>query len=317
MMRRRLALLVRDLLWSPRALRRFERRAPLGVNFCFHVEHLADRALAGAFLRVLHELRERTGVRACAAVLAWTNPLARARAARTGMTESEYADLVARVAEAADVGMHAHFFRVSDDPASAAGENRAIFGRAAEAFGELDQASLIPLGQANYDEGLVAAQFEADLAWLRAHGLDPKVFAGGQWLMSAHLAGLLQRAGFIADTTIRTGHTTPLGDYLADADVPPRGTPFRLPPTERVVEIQSVFYPTVHPSFHAEPVRAMLETAPDRPLGVVLPAHETEAVRFTPEIRRHVALFSSLAPAVQWIPVDEMARRGARSLAED
>ena len=315
MIARRLKLALLDAMTALRPPKFPAREKPLFLNFAFHVEHLADKALFEVILAFIGDFRAVTGVSPLAAILAWTNPLTQARARCHGCSEVEFARRVDRVAEHAEIAMHGHFFKECANPDQARSENARLFGSSAEAFTELDDAALVPIGPPNYDEPLVEGQFSRDLEWLRSRGHDPKIYAGGQWMMTAHLAGLLERNAFRADTTIRKRHTGALGDYLDDPDIPPRGRPFVLEPTKSIIEIQSLFYPTVHPSLHVRPLRELLATDPAGELFAVFPSHETEVAHFRPEIDRHVRFITRHCPGARWLAVTEMVGRASAHVA--
>lgn len=284
------------------------RPVPLRVNVVVHAERLARPEAFRSLRAFARDFRRERGVPITCCVITPRCPWAALQLRQEGLDDAGYAARVRDLAEDADIGYHGHFFREAASPGAARETYDRDFGGGGEAFfAEEWEYRLDPVGPRSHDAGVVERQMAGELAWFSAQGIAPKVYLGGWWYMTADLAALLESHGFLADCTIRKGHPDTFGGrYLPDGEVPERGTPWMLPPTRGVAEIQSVFYPVDSPRRLAPSYRALFSGGPAEPRAVALPLHEGEIACYGREIRAHLDLLSRAGAA--WTRVEEMAR---------
>jgi len=298
---RRLAGAVEDL---PR------RSKPLHVNFCFHAENIADGDYWPNFLDFVTRFHEQTSVKAIACVVPAVNPLAQAQMDRDNTTSKEYAARIHALRRFCEIGYHGHFFARADSPGAA----RAVYdqylgGADTFPYDVLCKDCLVPVGKPSEDGDAVAGRFAEEMEWFTSIGIRPRVYAAGMWFLSKNVVTLIEDSGFEVDTSVRQGHSHPMGGTdLHASDIPGRGDVFLLPPRKRVIEIQSIFYPVQHPLRQLPFLREILACDVDEDRFAVFPSHETEVLHYRRELARYVDAIHKLIPGVRWSGLDEMLR---------
>ncbi len=284
------------------------RETPLRVNVVVHTERLARPDAFEAMLAFARAFRQERGVPLTCCVITPRCPWTAIQLRQEGLDEAGYAERVAALASEADIGYHGHFFREAASPEAARKAYDHDFGGGGESFfADEWEYRLDPVGPRHHDGAVVERQMAEEMAWFSGQRIQPKVYLGGWWYMTADIARLLERHGFEADCTLRKGHPDTFGGrYLPDQGIPSRGEPWMLPPTRAVAEIQSVFYPVDSPRRLAPSYRDLFAAGPLERRSVALPLHEGEILCFGREIRAHLDAFTRAGAA--WTRVTDMAR---------
>ncbi len=265
-----------------------ERGRPLYVTFVFHTERIADAAVFEPFLEFVLWLSDTTGARPTACVTTPHCPECAELMRANGVNEADYAARLRRLAQAADIGYHGHFF--------------------AQDAGRLE-----PMSPKNFRADAAAEQMDKEMAWLEGCVGPPRAYCAGWWLLNESIVRLLDARGVEADSSIRHYHANTFGSrYLDDDALPPRGEPFLLPPSRRIIEIPSAFYPIHHPRRTREQLRPTLEHAPDRPLVLAFPAHEGEILQHGRAFRDNVLMLTRQADCVCWMSLLDQAALARR-----
>ncbi len=284
------------------------RTEPVRINFVFHTERVAERPSFERLLRFVTSFHSATGVRPTLCLLTPHCPKVQVQMERTGLDADGFGERVTRLLEHAEAGYHGHYFELTDDEERARKAHREHFGRegAYPGPGRASEAGggratwMIPVSHLNPRHDLAEAQMDRELAWLAKAGIRPRVYTAGWWHMDAPIARLLAARGIAVDCSIRRRHRNTFGArYLGDDAIPPRGEPFLLPPTESLIEVQSIFYPVDHPYRLREAYTAIVAHAPDRPLFVALPSHEGELFTHARVYQDHIRRISD-SPAFAW-----------------
>ena len=307
---RRAGYLRDSLLDRVRPERPVERAEPVRVNFVFHTERVAEAPSFDRLLAFVSAFHRATGARPTLCLLTPECPKVRVQMERGGIAEGAIVERIARLLEHAEAGYHGHFYEVSADEASARAAFRAHFGRDGVYPGPTRDGRatwLIPVSHLNPRHDLAAAQMDRELDWLSRAGIRPRVYVAGWWHMDAEVARMLDQRGFDIDCSIRRRHANTFGArYLGDEAIPPRGEPFLLPPTRRVLEVQSIFYPVDHPYRMRTAYADIAAHRPDRPLFVALPSHEGELFTHGRVFWDHVRRISA-SRAFAWHDVSTFA----------
>jgi len=260
------------------------REEPVHLTVQFHCESIAVASVFEPFLEFVTWLAHQTDSRPTACVTTPLCPKSQTQMREHGVTEEQYVDRVAQLAEVADIGYHGHFY-VPGQP------------------------ELTRMASDTFDEEVASEQMEQELAWLRGRHEGVTAYCGGWWAMNEAIARLLDEHGMEVDCSLRRTHESPFGErYMTDDEMPSRGVPFLLPPTDGVVEIQSGFYPIDHPRRALELLLPTLLFEPDAPLFVVLPSHEGEALESGKSFRDCVRMMTKLGDGVRWTSLREQAR---------
>ena len=286
------------------------RSRPLHLNFVFHAENIADERYWPGFLDFATRFRQKTNVKPIVCVVPGVNPLALVQMARYAVSTKEYADRVRQLQAISEVGYHGHFFTRADSPRQAR-ETYQTFLDDVDVFpyDALIAQAQQPIGKTNEDLGAIRTQFARELEWFVSVGMRPRVYAAGMWFLSRAVTDLLDTNGFAVDTSIRQGHTHPMGGHdLPSHVVPERGAAFLLPPHRRVIEIQSLFYPVEHPARQLPYLREILLRDPEHDAFAVFPSHETEVHHFGRAFDRWVDVIHENVTGAAWTGLDDMLR---------
>lgn len=279
------------------------RAEPVRINFVFHTERVAETPSFERLLAFVTAFRRATGIRPTLCLLTPHCPKVQVQMARTGIDSDGFAERAGRLLEHAEAGYHGHFYELTRDEERARKAYREHFGREGAYPGPPGSGGpwwMIPVSHLNPRHDLVAAQMDRELAWLKGAGIRPKTYTAGWWHMDAAIAALLAERGIAIDCSIRRRHANSFGArYLDEAGIPPRGEPFLLPPTDRLVEVQSIFYPVDHPFRLRAAYASIAAHAPDRPLFVALPSHEGELFTHGRAYWAHIRRISE-SPAFAW-----------------
>jgi hypothetical protein len=283
--------------------REVEREEPVRINFVFHTERVAEAPSYERLLAFVAAFHRSTGVRPTLCLLTPECPKVQRQLERGGLDADGFGERLVRLLEHAEPGYHGHFYEVSRDEAAARRAYRAHYGREGATPGprrDGHPAWLIPVSHLNPQPALVEDQMDRELAWLARAGITPRTYVAGWWHMDATIAKLLAARGFTVDCSIRRQHANTFGArYLEDASIPPRGEPFLLPPTDSIIEVQSIFYPVEHPYRMRSAYADIIAHAPGRPLFVALPSHEGELFTHARAFWTHIRRLSA-SPAFLW-----------------
>lgn len=243
--------------------------APLHLNACFHTEQLDDDAVFETLLAWCRDFRRLTGAGAWLCVMTPENPAIRQRLAAAGFAAERYGERVQRLAEVAEIGYHGHFYQGNGEPLAG--------GRFA-------------IAQAQ-------PQLTAEMAWLRALGLEPRIYTGGWWVVSPELLHALAAEGIRLDCSTR-GRQGGTFDDRYPGEIPAVGERFELVPP--VVEIASLPYFAMPWPRYRRLVASRLPDLGRRPQWAVLPLHDYSLVGIPRDDLRIVERLSRL-PYVRWI----------------
>lgn len=294
------------------------REEPLHVTFLFHVEYLADAQTFSPFLDFVKWLRAETQ---CPPMVCMTTPhcpLTAAQMSGLGVSESEYEDRVGQLADCAELGYHGHFYVRHFSPETARKRCGELLGDGTDQpdWELMWQNSLSPMSQEDFDESAVADQMAEELSWLRERHPNIVTYVAGWWVLNEGVVRLLEEHGVEADCSVRRHHPNTFGSrYLTDDAIPPRGAPFILPASQRIVEIQSGFYPVDHPRRTKKLLTPALSHRPDQPLFMVFPSHEGEVIQFGRAFRENVRMLMKWPDRVRWTSVHEQVGLAREVLA--
>lgn len=290
------------------------RRERIRINFTFHVEDIALTETYVAFREFVRQLGDAAQAKPLLLVTTPLCPQTRHQMKLHHLCEEEYVERVKELSRYAEIGYHGHFFSKKKGHTK-----NALDDKTGESLYSMQWApGLNPMGSTNFEESIVAAQMKEEIAWLSKIGIRPFAYVAGWWFMNEHIALLLERNGIQVDFSLRQRHNDTFGGrYLKAADMPPAGEPFVLPPTKSVVEVQSIFYPVEHPRRSKEFFWETVAHKPDRPLYVVFPSHEGEAVHFGRELMSNVFATQRMRDIFTWMDISSQLSEFLGSLGLD
>ena len=276
------------------------RSAPLHLTFVFHTEAVAEERSFRALLEFARHFECSTGEQITLCVTTPLCPQTEFDIERQEITEQEYAARLGELAECAEIGYHGHFFvraeECGDEPYAGLPDRAMNVIRSAPWFGKL-----VPMVGDRFNPDRVRAQISSEVQWLADAVGAPRAYVAGWWFMTSEIVSALEENGIAVDCSIRQRHKPTLTDeYLPPDTVPPRGLPFILPPSRRIIEIQSCFYPIEHPRNTIRYLMPTLEHEGDRPLFLVFPSHETELLAYGDVFRALIEVVKKRAPSLRW-----------------
>ncbi|NOZ20037.1 MAG: hypothetical protein GXP25_03005 [Planctomycetes bacterium] len=286
------------------------RHMHIRINFTFHVEDIAKTETYVAFREFVKRLAEASGVRPLLCVTTPHCPQTRYEMDLDHLCEEEYAERVKELAKFAEIGYHGHFF--SKEKAMIPDAFKERVGDTIYSMQWAD--GLNPMGSSNFNRATVEAQMRKEIAWLQGIGMDPFAYVAGWWFMNEDIALLLEAEGIRVDFSVRQKHPDTFGGrYLENVSIP-GGEPFVLPPTRKLVEIRSIFYPVVHPRQSKEFLHETAGHKPDEPLFVVFPSHEGEALHYGKEFMDNVAATRRMKHIFRWMAMSDQLKEAAKLL---
>lgn len=258
-------------------------KEPARINFCIHTEMLYEDRVAEALLAFARDFNGLTGTKIAVCVTTPECPMTGDAMSTRGVSDSLVADRVSEIARYARIGYHGHFYRRG-------------------------RSGLEQISKSNYDKEVVIMQIGKEVGWLKRLAIDPRIYIGGWWFLSADIVVELERAGIRVDASIRRGKTDTFGGrYLADEAIPSCGRPFMLPPSNDIVEIQSVFGPVMpRPIMNGHLSRCMSNDA-GKPLYFIFPLHDWDIPKYHRNLWSNVKALSNSKTSVLW--TDIMAMR--------
>jgi len=295
------------------------RTCPLHLTFVFHTEAVATESAFRKLLRFAEHFQRRTDERITLCVTTPLCPQTELDLAREGTSTQTYAQRLRDLAEFAEIGYHGHFYRrvgeCGGHPYAGLPDRAMKIIRDAPWFGEL-----VPMVGEHFDAERVDDQIRLETQWLAETVAPPRAYVAGWWFMKSEIVAALEKTGIAVDCSVRQRHKPTLTEaYLPGDRVPPRGEPFLLPPSDGIIEIQSGFYPIEHPRRTLQFLSPTLERAPDRPLFLVFPSHETQLLAYEYVYRALIGAILKGAPALRWTSLSKqlnLARAGMTDARE-
>jgi hypothetical protein len=248
----------------------------LWLNALFHTEMLDDDDV---FRRLYHFCKSfvaLVGVRPWLCVMTPLCHRVRLRLAESGFAPERYAQRILQLAETAEIGYHGHFF---------------------DAKGER-------LVSTAFDMAVAGPQMAAELAWLRALDLTPKIYTGGWWVITPDLLSVLSAAGFRLDASTRGNRQNHYGDRYAE-NLPPVGERFQL--VSPIAEIGSLPYfgqPWPH---YLATMQQLLPAWGKREQWAALPLHDYDLAGADGHEWRTITRLAA-SPLVRWMDLETALR---------
>ncbi|MBC7543062.1 MAG: hypothetical protein H7338_10055 [Candidatus Sericytochromatia bacterium] len=215
----------------------------LWLNALFHTEMLDDDDVFRRLHRFCGTFVDLTGIRPWLCVMTPLCHRIRVRLAEQGFAPERYAERILQLAEIAEIGYHGHFF---DDQGERLVSDRFTMATA-------------------------GPQMVAELAWLHALGLRPKLYTGGWWVITPELLMQLAAAGFQLDASTRGDKANRYGDRYSDT-LPALGERFEL--IHPITEIGSLPYFGQPWPYYEAALQGLLPAWGKRDQWAVLPLHD-------------------------------------------
>lgn len=245
----------------------------LWLNAIFHTEQLDDDAVFAAMRVFCRRFRELTGVVPWLCVMTPVGDIVARRLRQTGFAAERYAERILALQDVAEIGYHGHCVQPNGD--------RLVSG--------------------DFQPEAFAPQMTAELDWLQALGIRPRVYTGGWWVVSPELLMFLARHGFRLDASTRGAKVNRHGDKYP-ADLPPVGERFVLVPP--LTEIGSLpYFDRPWPIYRAL-LQQWLPAWGQRDQWALMPLHDYER----PTVGGHdLRIIERLAadPTIGWMTVDQ------------
>jgi len=283
------------------------REEPVHINFVLHVENIHVEKDFKVLLNFASRFFDSTGVKTTSCVVT-PHSYVEKRARALGVTDALYAGRLEELSRVSDIGYHGHFCKKVSSEEDYKRELAAFKGEAEIDRDRVMANGAFPMGWANFGLDAVREQIEKEIDWLRESGFNPAIYVAGGWFLRKEILFFLEEKGIRVDCSLRKYHTDIFGKkYLEDHEYPERGVPFIIPPTQSVVEIQSIFYPVEHPVFTGRHFLDLLNCEPARKLFIVFPSHERELSAFSANIWRNIKMISR-SPLFVWTSLKDMQK---------
>ena len=258
------------------------RRSFSYFNFCIHTEVVYDDKTYEALLRFSEDFRELTGKRITVCVSTPVCPLVTKGIRERGLSEEAFGGRVLGLSRHADIGYHGHFYP----------EGSTTFDH---------------MRRADYDRDLVVRQIGREMAWFNNIGVFPRTYIAGCWFMMKEMVLELERLGIEVDASIRRGKPDTFGGvYLDESEVPQYGRPFILPPSRKIVEIQSIFGPVMTPAIMKGYLSRYMERDVESPQSFIFPLHDWDIPRYYRNIWANVRELQRYRGRAEWLDIKEM-----------
>jgi len=246
-------------------LKGFDRSEPAVVGFSVHCEKIYDGVIYRALLQFSKYFFGMTGKRLIVCTHSPLNPVTQYVIKNIGLKEAEYKERLDSLREFCDLGYHGHFYRKKKE-----GEYSTI--------NEYSPHSDVAVGQIRQECG-----------WFRDNGFTPRKYIAGWWYLNKDIVLELEAQGFETDFSMRCSGKDTFGcKYLQEDERLPVGDPFILPPSKRIIEIQTVFGPTSHPYRVGQLLGRFMRYGKDRKIYFVFSMHDWDLLIFDREIRASI-----------------------------
>lgn len=258
------------------------REIPARINICVHTEMLYDELVFDALLGFSKGFLGLTGKKMAVCVSTPVCPLVKNAMKNMAVARDVVAERICEVSKFAEIGYHGHFYR--------------------EGANALEQIS-----HDNYDRDTVIRQIKGEIDWLMDIGIAPRIYIGGWWFLTSDIVLELERAGITVDVSVRKGRRDTFGGkYLEDAVLPPCGKPFLLPPSKRIIEIQSIFGPVMMTSIMKGHLSRYLCDKKDEPMSFIFPLHDWDIPKYQRNLSANIASLNESVGSVEWADIMDM-----------
>jgi len=268
------------LLWTFSSFPEIHRKKPINTNFVFHTEAIANKRIFDKLMDFCKKFFDYTHAKVTLCITTPYCPQAQCLLDEFNVTIVEYEKRVRAISEVAEIGYHGHFF--------------------------IDSSGTVPINHLNYNFQLINEQMHAEFKWFNEQEIAPITYVAGWWFLTDDIIKQLEASGIRVDCSIRRNHTNTFGKKFIDDDkIPQRGEPFILPPSRKIIEIQSVFYPIHHPRLILNMLKNVMNFRTDKELFLVFPSHETELLEFRREFWESIKVLTKL-DYIKWTNLREM-----------
>ncbi|MFH1996797.1 MAG: hypothetical protein ABIJ27_07400 [Candidatus Omnitrophota bacterium] len=245
--------------------RGYGRIVPATVGLSVHCEKLYDGAIYAKLLRFSNFYRELTGRKLIVCAHSPRNPVTSYVMRLIGFSDEEYRRRLEALGEFCDIGYHGHFYRGKKD-----GEFAVINGNSPHA-------------------DIAVEQINKEFDWFHANGFYPRKYIAGWWYLHPEIIRALESKGIELDFSIRRSGTDTFGmSYLPDYKRPPLGEAFILPPSKKVVEVQTVFGPTSHPYRIGKLLADPMSYGRGKRIYFVFAIHDWDLLAYYREIKSNI-----------------------------
>lgn len=252
------------------------------INFCIHSEVIYDKATCEALLRFSKDFHDLTGNRITLCVTTPLCPMVRDKMREKGISEDDFRSNVLSLSASADIGYHGHFYLKT-------------------------RSGILQVSSANYDKGAVCGQIAEEMSWFDNLGIRPQVYVAGWWFLKEDIILALENFGIKVDVSVRKYcRDTFGGKYLFDAGIPEYGSPFILPPSKDIVEIQSIFGPIMRPPIMKRHLLRYLAGGALSERFFIFPLHDWDVPRYYRNILLNVRELCKFDHTVRWMDVLKM-----------
>jgi len=270
------------LLWTFSSFPEVHRKKPININFVFHTEAIANKRIFDKLMDFCKKFFDYTHAKVTLCITTPYCPQAQCLLKKFNITIMEYEERVRAISEIAEIGYHGHFF--------------------------IDSSGMVPINHLNYDFRLIKKQMHAEFKWFEEQGMSPITYIAGWWFLTDEIIKQLEDFDIVVDCSIRRNHTNTFGEkFIQDNKIPQRGEPFILSPSQKIIEIQSVFYPIHHPRLTRNMLKNVIDFRPDKELFIVFPSHETELLEFNREFWANIKILTNL-DYIKWTNLSKMNR---------
>ncbi|MCK5594669.1 hypothetical protein KAI19_00650 [bacterium] len=256
------------------------REKPINMNFVFHTEAIANKKTFGKLMDFCRRFLDHTNAKVTLCITTPFCSQTQRQLDEFNITIGEYEKRVKNISEFAEIGYHGHFF--------------------------MDSAGTVPINHLNYNSRFIREQMRAEFKWIKEQGISPITYVAGWWFLTDGIIKQLEDLGIKVDCSIRRNHTNTFGEkFIKDDNIPQRGEPFILSPSQKIIEIQSVFYPIHHPRLTLKMLNNTLNFRLDKELFIVFPSHEGELLEFRREFWASIKILTKLN-YIKWTNLAEM-----------
>lgn len=273
------------LLWAFSSFPEVQRKKPININFVFHTEAIANKKTFDELINFCKKFLDHTQAKVTLCVTTPYCLMTELQLEEFDITAQEYERRVKSISEFAEIGYHGHFFT----PLS-------------------NKHALVPINHLNYNFQLISKQMHAEIKWFKEQEMNPITYVAGWWFLTDDIIAELEGFGIRVDCSIRRNHTNTFGEkFVEDDKIPQRGEPFILSPSQKIIEIQSVFYPIHHPRLTLNMLKNVIDFRPNKELFIVFPSHEGELLEFNREFWANIKMLTKL-DYIKWTNLSEMNR---------
>lgn len=280
------------------------------INFVLHIEEIANKSVYKELRKFCKNFFNYTLTKPTLCITTPECPYTAMQLRYYKTSKKTYESRVRELKEFSEINYHGHFFTFTDNKLLAENICEKLFGADnKKIYSGIWKNKLIPIYYDNYDLKQIETQIKRELNWLNKIGIQPEVFVAGWWFMTKEIANMLEGFGFKIDCSLRKNHLDTFGKkYLKDEDFSSRGETFILPPTKRLVEVQSVFYPIKHSYRTINYLKEVLNHRPEENLFIVFPSHESEIITYKKEIWENIKTLTHKSNLFQWKELSEIKK---------